>query len=102
VDDAYLGGALTGSKAGRGSENKVPLVAAVSVNTEGHLLYTKMAPVPGFTHKAIAHWATADLVTGGIVASDGLACFAGVTDARCQHQTVIVGSRKSKDVPQFN
>ena len=102
VDDAYLGGELTGGKAGRGSENKVPFVAAISLNAEGHPLYTKMAPVPGFTRKAIAHWATADLVPGGIVTSDGLACFAGVTDAGCEHQTVIVGTRKPKDLPQFN
>jgi hypothetical protein len=30
VDDAYLGGERTGGKVGRGSENKVPFVAAVS------------------------------------------------------------------------
>ncbi len=30
VDDAYLGGKLVGGKAGRGSENKVSFVAAVS------------------------------------------------------------------------
>ncbi len=29
VDDVYLGGELAGGKAGRGSENKVPVVAAV-------------------------------------------------------------------------
>ena len=31
VDDAYLGGELAGGKAGCGSENKVPFVAAVSL-----------------------------------------------------------------------
>ena len=30
VDDAYLGGELAGGKAGRGSENKVPFVVAIS------------------------------------------------------------------------
>ena len=30
LDDAYLGGERTGGKAGRGSENKIPIVAAVS------------------------------------------------------------------------
>ena len=61
VDDAYLGGELTGGTAGRGSENKVPLVAAVSVTAEGHPQYVKLTPVPGFTRKAIADWARADL-----------------------------------------
>ena len=31
VDDAYFGGELSGGKAGRGSENKVPFVAALSL-----------------------------------------------------------------------
>ena len=35
ADDAYLGGELTGGKAGRGSENKVPFVAAISLSAEG-------------------------------------------------------------------
>ena len=30
MDDAYLGGELSGGKPGRGSENKIPIVAAVS------------------------------------------------------------------------
>jgi hypothetical protein len=36
VDDAYLGGELNDGTAGRGSENKVPFVAAVSLDDEGH------------------------------------------------------------------
>ena len=61
VDDAYLGVELTGGKAERGSENKVPFVAAISLSAEGHPLYVKMAPVPGFTRKAMANWANNDL-----------------------------------------
>jgi hypothetical protein len=102
VDDAYLGGELAGGTAGRGSENKVPLVAAVSVTAEGHPQYVKLAPVPGFTRKAIADWARADLSPGCGVRSDGLGCFAGVTDAGCRHQPVIVGGRKPKDLPEFH
>ena len=51
LDDVYLGGELTGGTPGRGSENKVPFVAAVSLSPEGHPLYTKMAAVPGFTRR---------------------------------------------------
>lgn len=101
VDDAYLGGELPGGKAGRGSENKVPFVAAVSLNAEGHPLYARMAPVPGFTRTAIGDWARADLAPGCRVVSDGLACFAGVTDAGCQHQLTVVGARKPSDLPEF-
>lgn len=102
LDDAYPGGELPGGKAGRGSENKVPFVAAVSLNAEGHPMHVKMAPVPGFTRKAIANWAKADLSPGCRVVSDGLACFAGVADAGCLHQPVVVGTRKPKDLPQFS
>jgi hypothetical protein len=45
VDDAYLGGERVGGKSGRGSENKIPFVAAVSLNTEGYPIYIKMTPV---------------------------------------------------------
>lgn len=101
VDDVYLGGELPGGKAGRGSENKVPLVAAVSTNAEGHPMYAKMIPVPGFTRNAIADWAKESLSLGSVVFSDGLACFAGITDVGCQHRPEVVGVRKPKDLPQF-
>jgi len=102
VDDAYLGGELAGGKAGRGSENKVPFVAAISLSAEGRPLYIKMAPVPGFTRKAIVDWARSDLSPDSVVTSDGLACFAGVTEAGCQHRVIIAGGRKPKDLPEFN
>ena len=54
IDDAYFGGELSGGKAGRGSENKVPFVAALSLDDEGHPLRVKLTPVSGFTNTAIA------------------------------------------------
>ena len=102
VDDAYLGGELAGGKAGRGSENKVPFVAAISLSAEGRPLYIKMAPIPGFTRKAIVGWANLDLAPGCVVTSDGLGCFAGVTDAGCQHRVIVASGRKPKDLPEFN
>ncbi|MBK1718128.1 IS1595 family transposase [Thiocystis violacea] len=101
IDDAYLGGELAGGKAGRGSENKVPFVAAVSLNPDGHPLYTKLSLVPGFTLKAIANWASTNVTPGATVTSDGLACFAAVTQAGCRHQAIIVGTRQPKDLPEF-
>ena len=101
VDDAYLGGERVGGKAGRGSENKVPFVAAVSLDPEGHPLYTKMIPVPGFTGAALTDWAKAALTPGSHVLSDGLACFTGVMAAGCSHQAIIIGPRKPNEVPEF-
>lgn len=85
VDDAYLGGERTGGKPGRGSENKIPFVAAVSLNDEGHPRFAKFTPVPRFTNQVISTWAQANLARGTSVLSDGLACFAAVTDAGCIH-----------------
>ncbi len=47
MDDAYLGGERAGGKAGRGSENKVPFVAAVSLSDQGRPHYLKLTPVAG-------------------------------------------------------
>jgi hypothetical protein len=102
VDDAYLGGELNDGTAGRGSENKVPFVAAVALDEEGHPLRAKFTQLPGFTRKAIAAWASATLSPQSTVLSDGLACFAGVTDAGCAHEPTVVGDRKPKELPMFH
>lgn len=101
VDDAYLGGERSGGKVGRGSENKVPFVAAVSLSDDGHPLRTKLTPVPSFSLKAIAQWAQSCLAPGSTVFSDGLACFGAVTAAGCTHQPTVVAGRKPKDLPEF-
>jgi hypothetical protein len=101
VDDAYLGGERSGGKVGRGSENKVPFVAAVSLSDDGHPLRTKLTPVTGFTLQSISEWAKNQLAAGSTVLSDGLACFSAVTQAGCTHQPTIVAGRKPKDMPEF-
>jgi transposase-like protein len=101
LDDAYLGGERTGGKVGRGSENKVPFVAAVSLNDQGHPLRVKLNVVAGFTNEAIGAWAKACLLPQCTVLSDGLGCFAAVTDAGCVHTPRVVGALKPKDLPEF-
>ena len=101
IDDAYLGGERSGGKVGRGSENKIPFVAAVSLNDDGHPLRIKLTPVAGFTLKAIEQWAHAHLAKATTVLSDGLACFGAVTAAGCTHQPTVVAGRKPKELPEF-
>lgn len=98
VDDAYLGGEMPGV-GGRGSPNKVPFVAAVSLDERGHPMGVKMSPVPAFSAKAITEWARKNLMPGTNVLSDGLNCFAGVIDAGCAHSYIVVGQRKPRDLP---
>jgi hypothetical protein len=101
VDDAYLGGERSGGKVGRGSENKVPFIAAVSLTEDGHPLQVNCIQVPGFTRQAVAEWAKTHVAPGSTVWSDGLACFNGVVDAGCVHFPTVMGGRKPKDAPEF-
>jgi hypothetical protein len=100
LDDAYLGGEKPGTP-GRGSENKVAMVAAVELSDDGRPLRTKMTALQGFTSQAVTAWARMNLVSGSDVLSDGLACFAGVIDAGCSHSFIVVGDRKPREIPRF-
>ena len=101
IDDAYLGGEINGARAGRGSPNKVPFVAAVAVNDKGNPIDLKLSAVATFSRESIAQWAKRHLSPGCAVTSDGLACFAGVIDAGCIHMPFVVGQLKPRDLPQF-
>lgn len=101
IDDAYFGGERPGGKAGRGSENKVPIVAAISLNAAGHPIHAKISPVPGFTSEALAVWARQNLSSGCSVLSDGLACFRSVVAAGCSHTAEVTGGRHPNELPQF-
>ena len=101
IDDAYLGVERSGGKPGRGSENKVPIVAAVSLDDAGHPLYVKLATVQTFSFAAIADWSQAALTRGCEVISDGLACFRAVAEVGCFHQPVIVNGRHPNEMTEF-
>jgi hypothetical protein len=45
VDDAYLGGAHPGGKRGRGSQNKLPFIAAVQTDADGRAQLAVFSPV---------------------------------------------------------
>lgn len=74
LDDAYLGGERRGSKPGRGSENKIPFVAAVEMR-DGKPGRVRFDPVAGFTFDALRQWAATALAPGCVVATDGLIGF---------------------------
>ena len=101
IDDAYLGGECPGGKADRGSENKIPIVAAVSLNEAGYPIHIKITPVQGFSSEAIRVWALQNLAPGCAVLTDGLTCFRSVVKAGCSHEAIISGGKHPKDLPQF-
>jgi ribosomal protein L37AE/L43A len=102
LDDAYLGGERNGGKVGRGSENKVPFLAAVQTNDEGHPIYVRFDPVAGFTQEALKVWGQRHLSKDTVVYSDGLSCFSALASWVSEHRVTVVGSgRKSAQQPQF-
>jgi hypothetical protein len=101
IDDAYLGGERRGGKTGRGSENKVPFIAAVQTTLEGKPVCACFAQQP-FTTEAVALFAATSLAPTAQVVSDGLWCFGAVTIIGAEHERVVTGGgAASVKLPQF-
>ena len=92
IDDAYLGGARSGGKRGRGAAVKTPIVAAVETTAERRPRKLKLLPVNGFRKKAVEKLAREHLAPETTVVSDGLSCWAAVTEAGCDHFPMVTGS----------
>ena len=92
MDDAYLGGARSGGKRGRGAAGKTPFVAAVSTSPEGRPRKLKLAPVKGFRKREIARGAKHWLAPGAADVTDGLGCWSALDEAACSHQAIRTGS----------
>jgi transposase-like protein len=90
LDDAYWGGRRRGYKRGRGTRGKTPFVAAVQTDAAGHPQRMSLNRVQGFRSKAIERWSQARLAAGTTVCSDGLACFAAVSTAGCEHTPTVM------------
>jgi transposase-like protein len=92
LDDAYLGGQRSGGKRGRGAAGKTPFIAAVETTPEGKPVRLKLRRVTSFCNHAISGFAKRSLDPNCEVVSDGLACFAAVTEVGCRHQVIKTGS----------
>ena len=101
IDDAYLGGERMGGKVGRGSENKVPFIAAVQTTPDGQPQFVCLRPQP-FTNEEIAVFAARSIAPTATVVSDGLWCFGAVRIVGAEHERVVTGGGKgSARLPQF-
>jgi len=101
IDDAYLGGERTGGKVGRGSENKVPFVAAVQTTPDGQPQFVCLRQQP-FTIEEVAIFAARSIAPSATVVSDGLWCFGAVQIVGAEHERVVTGGGKaSTALPQF-
>ena len=100
IDDAYLGGERSGGKHGRGSENKVPFIAAVQTTDRGRPLLACFAQVP-FTKQAFEDFAAKSLMRPLTVVSDGLGCFIAAETAGVHERHVTGGGKASAKLPHF-
>jgi len=93
IDDAYLGGERSGGKAGRGSENKVPFVAAVQTTEAGHAHLVCFSQRP-FTKQAFGEFLAESTVLPLTVVSDGLGCFTVSAEHGADHDRTVTGGGK--------
>ena len=100
IDDAYLGGEQSGGTTGRGSENKVPFIAAVQTTEDGKPVVACFAQAP-FTKDAVEKFAAKSLARPLTVVSDGLGCFTATQSAGVHERIVTGGGRACVKLPQF-
>ena len=70
----------------------MPFVAAVETTPDGKPVRIKLRRISGFSNQALSAFAKRCLGPSCTVVSDGLQCFASVTDAGCTHQAIKTGS----------
>ena len=105
IDDSYLGGEPVGGKPGRGSENKVPFVAAVQTTEDGQAVRVCLALRP-FTNESMTKFAARSLARSLArpltLVSDGLPCFAAMAaDAGVHDRNVTGGGTAAAKHPKF-
>ena len=89
-------------KAGRGSPNKTPIVAAVVTDELDHSRRIAMQVSEGFTLAEIADFARRKFASSCEVLSNGLNSFPGVIESSRSHSDLINdGGRKSAEAPTF-
>jgi len=102
LDDAYWGGKKHDGKRGRGATGKIPFVAAVATNEQGHPIAMRLSPVAAFSKEAIKTWARKHLATGCTVVSDGLNCFSALGEEGFHHTVIVTGGGpESVKIPEF-
>jgi hypothetical protein len=75
VDDAYLGGARSRGKRGRGAAGKSPFVAALETIAQRKPRRLRLTVVKGFRKQEIETLAKRDFAAGSNVVTDGLSCW---------------------------
>lgn len=91
MDDAYLGGARSGGKTGRGSPGKKPIIVAVETDEKGRPRRIKLRRIARFKRARVKSLTKRIIMPGSTVVTDGYQCFHGVKDAGCAHVRITTG-----------
>lgn len=100
ADDAYLGGKRPG-KRGRGAQNKVPFVAAVELDADGHPWHVRFDPIADLTAGSVENWARRALGETVQLVTDGLASFSAAAVVVQTYGAIIVTPHRSGDLEPF-
>jgi transposase-like protein len=98
IDDAYVGGEVQGGKAGRGSPNKIPFVAAMQTTESGQPVLMCLSQRP-FTKESIQAFAAQSLAAPATLVSDGLGCFTAVRGMGILHEPHVTGGGAASAKP---
>lgn len=102
LDDAYWGGKKNDGQRGRGATGKIPFIAAVSLDNNGHPLQMKFSQVESFSKDAIKAWAQKHLHHSCQIVTDGLSCFPVLGECGFEHKVIITGGGpKSVEIEEF-
>src|SRR4030095_11474354 len=88
IGDAHPGGERGGGRVGRGSENKVPFVAAVQTPPDGQPQFVCLRQQP-FTHEEVSVFAARSIAPSATVISHGLRCFGAVQVVGGDYERVV-------------
>lgn len=94
LDDAYWGGKNPGGKRGRGSENKLPFVAAIEKTQDNKPHRVKLGALTAFQKAPFKKWAQRAFSPECHISSDGLGCFRVLSEIGYTHDIHIVGNGK--------
>ena len=94
IDEAYLGGQRVGGKRGRGSQNKVPFVAAVQTTEDGLPHLACLSPRQ-LTNEAMKDFLACHTAVALTLVSDGLNCFKVAASMGAAHEREITGGGKA-------
>jgi hypothetical protein len=89
VDDFYLGGEEHSGSTGRGTENKVLVVAAIELQDNGKLWRTRICIDADASKKSLVGFIKSNIDKGSTVIADGWASYASLPNEGYGHEVYI-------------